>query len=105
LRQAQGEAGALPRAGRDVERAAELAHFARDHVHPHAAAGQAADLVGGGETWLEDQCVEVAVAEHDAVADQAARLGPAPDRAAVQAGTDDAALQPPRRSPPPNRGP
>src|SRR5690606_4767176 len=70
----------------DVERAAELADFARDHVHAHAAAGQAADLVGGGEAGLEDQAVELAVGEHRVLADQAALDAAAADRLAVEAG-------------------
>ena len=64
----------------DVERAAELAHFAGDHVHAHAAAGEAADVVGGGEARLDDQRVEVGVGQHRVAADQAALFGALADR-------------------------
>src|SRR5690606_1225898 len=93
LRQAQGKGGALLRPGGDVERAAELAPPAGDHVHAHAAAGQAADFVGGGEARLEDERIEVAVAEDRALAQQAALHGAPPDRAAVQARAIVADLQ------------
>ena len=48
----------LPSLGLDLQRAAELADFAVDHVHADAAAGQAADRFGGGEAGLEDEAVQ-----------------------------------------------
>ena len=81
------EVGALARLGVDVERAAELADFAGDHVHADAAAGQAADFVGGGEARLEDQHVQVACRPARAsAADQAALDRALVDRPAVEAG-------------------
>src|SRR5690606_33023264 len=74
-------------------RTAELAHLAGDHVHAHAAAGQAADLAGGGEARLEDQRVHIAVGERGPRPDQATFLGAAADRGAVQAGAVVAHLQ------------
>src|SRR5690606_24784251 len=93
LRQAQGEAGALAAAGGDVERTAELADLAGDHVHADAATRQSADLVGRGEARLEDQHVQVAIAEHGARAYQPAVLAAAADRVTIQTRTVVADLQ------------
>src|SRR4249919_1571645 len=86
LRQAQRERRAFALLRLDVERAAELADFAGHHVHAHAAAGEAADGVGGGEAGLHDQRVEVGVGEHRIAEDQAALFGALADRGAVEAG-------------------
>src|SRR4249919_1001785 len=85
LRQAQRERRAFALLRLDVERAAELADFAGHHVHAHAAAGEAADGVGGGEARLHDQRVEVGIGQDRVVADQAALFGALADRVAIQA--------------------
>src|SRR3546814_18915635 len=64
LRKAQGEGRALALSRSDVARAAELAHFARDHLHAYAAACQAADLVDGREARVEDPRILIAVGPH-----------------------------------------
>ena len=53
----------LPSIRLDLQRAAELADFAVDHVHADAAAGQAADGFGRGEAGLEDQAVQGVVGQ------------------------------------------
>src|SRR5690606_6883726 len=85
VRQTQGEADALARGGANVERTAELADLAGDHVHADAATGRPADRIGGGEARLEDQRVQVGVAEYRVRTHQPALLAAATDRLAVEA--------------------
>src|SRR3546814_12224041 len=77
--------------------------FAGDHVHADAAAGQAADLVDGGEARFEDQRIEVAVGQHLIGADQATLLAALADRIAIAAAAVVAAFQPDFRTHAPRR--
>src|SRR5690606_3606318 len=85
LRPAQGEGGALSGPGVDVQRAAELADLAGDHVHADAAAGEPAHFAGGGEARLEDEHVQVGIGQYRVLADKAALDAAPADRVAVQA--------------------
>ena len=60
-----------PRHRRDVQRAAELAHFARHHVQADAAPRKATDVLRGGEPGFQDQYIEIIVAKDRIGLDQA----------------------------------
>ena len=59
--QSDGEARTLAWPGFHIHTAAQGLDVALDHIHAHAAAGQVADLLGGGKAGLEDQVEDLLV--------------------------------------------
>ncbi len=59
----------------DLDGASEVLDVPLDHVHADPAAGDIADLFGGGEARVEDQVMDLLVGELLVLADQSSFLG------------------------------
>jgi hypothetical protein len=84
-RQFQQESGAFSRRGADLDAAAQFLDVAAHHVHADAAAGDVGHLRGGAEAGLEDEVVDLIVAEAVRRGDQALLDGLGDDLVAIQA--------------------
>ena len=82
-----GEPGALPGHRFDLHLAANLFDIPPHHVHPHAAAGEARDLLGGRKSGHENQVEDLGFRERFLGIDEPPLHGLGQDPAGVQAAT------------------